>query len=478
MRASGIARRRSLVAGRAVLAALAFVLASDIRPGLAQAVTPAETAVFTIIVTRHGVRAISPLTKSPPTAATEVGSAGPHYVWPSWSPVGDDELTGHGYRLIRLMGEFYRDRQRDKNLPVDCPAKTAYVYADTATRTLATARGLIEGLCGSPDAIEVFHTADTRDKDPIFDATSRLWQLHRMHRAQSRAAVAAVAGSPLSSPVMRHADDFATFQGLLDRRCSGSGCSPIVSAASAIETGTLAGLGGPIATASTYAEDIFLEFAQCRPEDEIARLDGAQLRAAIAAGMRLHVLDYDINARNAYNPLVRAGTLIAHVAAMLDQKAGRTEALRHVGAPDLAGKTLVVVSGHDTQLGALGGILDAHWNPGNGLVRDDMPPGSALVFDLVRGPNGDYGVRLRFAAMALDQYRTEKPIDGGIKFTAVTYTGCPEGGCVMPLTQLESLALTLVAQGLVVDGWDASPSPLPLALLADPDWTKAECRGR
>ena len=28
----------------------------------------------------------------------------------------------------------------------------------------------------------------------------------------------------------------------------------------------LAGLKGPIATASSYAEDVFLEFAQCRPE--------------------------------------------------------------------------------------------------------------------------------------------------------------------------------------------------------------------
>src|SRR5262249_50951679 len=134
--------------------------------------------------------------------------------------------------------------------------------------------------------------------------------------------------------------------------------------------------------------------------------------------------------------------------------------------------------GHDTQLGALGGILDAHWNPGNGIVRDDMPPGSALVFDLVRGPDGDYGVRLRFAAMALEQYRHEKPIDGGIKLTAVAYTGCPEGGCTMPLAQFESLALTLAAQGLVIDGWDASPAPLPLALLADPPWTGPECRGR
>src|SRR5262245_35794706 len=153
MRANGIVRRkRPLSAGRAVLAAVAFVLVSDVHSALAQAAAPPETSVFTVIVTRHGVRAITPLTK---TATAE--SSGPHYEWADWSPVEPDELTGHGYRLMRLMGRFYRDKQGEKNLPVDCPAKTAYVYADTATRTLTTARALIEGLCGSADALEVFH---------------------------------------------------------------------------------------------------------------------------------------------------------------------------------------------------------------------------------------------------------------------------------------------------------------------------------
>jgi hypothetical protein len=200
----------------------------------------------------------------------------------------------------------------------------------------------------------------------------------------------------------------------------------------------------------------------------------------LAAGMRLHVLAYDVNARNAYNPLVRGGTLLAHVAALLDQKAGRP-VLGRMATPDLAGKTLFIFSGHDTQLGALGGILNAHWTPGGGIVPDDMPPGSALVFDLVRGPEGDYGVRLSFASMTLKQYRTDTPLAGEIKLSPVEYTGCPGGGCVMPLAQLESLALTLEAQGLVDDGWDTSPSPLAQdpgssAKLKDPPWTESQCR--
>jgi 4-phytase/acid phosphatase len=461
---------------------LAFVLASQIHLTLAQA--GADTMVFTIIVTRHGVR--TPI--SPPE----------HYDWPDWTEVGPKDehkpyLTGHGYRLMTLMGKFYREAQSDKGLPVDCSGRTAFVYADTEQRTLATAHALIEGLCGSPDAFYVFHARDDDAKDPIFNATDWLSRSGKIDGFASKAAVAAVAGSPYSSLVMQHADDFAKLQRLLDTRCPGGGCKPIVSAASLIEDGKrpnaanegkerLAELKGPLETAHSYSEDLFLEFAQCRPEGQMTSLSSEQLRAALEAAMRLHVLAYDVNARNTYNPLVRGGTLLAHISAMLDQKAGRTAVFRRTATPDLEGKTLAIFSGHDTQLGALGGILNAHWSPEGGIVPDDMPPGSALVFDLVRAPGGEYGVRLHFASMALDQFRTEKPIEGGIKFTPVEYTGCSDG-CVMPLAQFEGLGLTLEKQGFVDNDWDAFSSPLERdhpgssAPLKDPKWTEPQCRG-
>jgi 4-phytase/acid phosphatase len=488
-------RKRPARARRTIPTALAFVLASHINPALAQAGPQPETPVFTIIVTRHGVRAISP----PKHDANS-------YAWPDWSEVGSKDepyLTRHGYRLMTLMGQFYRTAQDAKGLPVDCSGKTAFIYADTAQRTLATAHALIEGLCGSPDALYVFHARDDGAKDPIFDATDWLSQSGKIDGLASKAAVAAVAGSPHSSLVMKHQEDFATFQGLLDTRCPGGGCEPIVSAASLIEGGKkanaaneaaaaaaaiegegkdrLAGLSGPLATASVYSEDLFLEFAQCRPEGQMTSLNSDRLRAALEAGMRLHVLAYDVNARNAYNPLVRAGTLLAHIAAMLDQKAGRTGVFRRIATPVVEGKTLAIFSGHDTQLGALGGILNAHWSPEGGIVPDDMPPGSALVFDLVK-TGGEYGVRLRFASMTLHQFRQGKPIAGGIKLIPVDYTGCSGDGCVMPLAQFESLGLTLEAQGLVHDDWDAFPSrlekdPGSSTALKDPSWTEPQCGG-
>jgi 4-phytase/acid phosphatase len=524
-------RKRPACAGRTALTVLAFVLAfvlaSDIHLALAQAGAQAESTVFTIIVTRHGVRAIS-----------QPDVAGAKYAWPDWGPVNhgyNDELTAHGYRLMKRMGEFYRHDQHRKGLPVDCPAKTSYVYADVppspkpppdpnpakpppaianpAQRTLGTAHALIEGLCGSPDALEVFHATNMSAKDPIFDATNRL----KIDVKASTAAVAKVAGNPLWTIVQQHASDFAAFQELLDTRCDGGGCKPIISGyrkntiikgdklaapEGPIATASaLAALKGPIATASAFSEDVFLEFAQCRPkkeiaqcsqenaqcspEKEIAKLDAMQLQTDLEAGTRLHVVAYDVNARNEYNPRVRGGTLLATIAAMLDQKAGRAAYSRIKLPVDLlTGKTLVIFSGHDTQLGALGGILNAHWNPGDGLVPDDMPPGSALIFDLVRGPGSDYEVSLSFASRTLNQFRDGQPFMGPLKPVAC---GPKNDYCVMGLTDLESRVLKLDKDGFVVKDkvvnvWDASSKPSPqdpgsLAKLKDPPWTESQCRG-
>jgi hypothetical protein len=280
---------------------------------------------------------------------------------------------------------------------------------------------------------------------------------------------------------MQHADDFARFQLLLDTppRCPGGGCKPLeynIPTASRIDSTRhgkpwLAELKGPLATARLYSENIFLEYAQCRPEGKMTSLNDEDLQAAMQAGMRLHVLAHMVNARNHYNPIVRGATLFAHIVDMLDQKAGRPSRLSVTTPPELDGKTLAIFSGHDTQLGALGGILNANWNPEHGIVLDDMPPGSAIVFDLVRRPEGYY-VRATFASMALKQFRNEKLIDEGINL--VTAQG------LLPLTLLEELALWYENMGLVVeDKWnllsspaenDPHPGSWPSGL-SDPSWT-------
>ena len=57
--------------------------------------------------------------------------------------------------------------------------------------------------------------------------------------------------------------------------------------------------------------------------------------------------------------------------------------------------------------------------------------------------------------------------------------GCKAGGCVIPLAQFESLALTLQAQAMVHNDWprySSDPPPQMLEALANPKWTGARCR--
>jgi len=407
------------------------------------------TPVFAIVLTRHGVRSF---THAPPA-----------YTWPDWSPVAPGFLTAHGYRLMTELGAFYRSYLSSIGLPMSCAPGGAFVYADLDERTLETGRALIEGACGSPTALPLNHAADTGPAaaDPLFDGLDDPKIAGAVDTAASRAAVVAAAGTPLAGIVARHAADFAQFQSLLTGRCAGT-CAAVSAGDTAINTKHgLAELVGPIDTASTYAESLFLETAQCGPPVD---------PAALAAAMRLHVLQYDINSRNAYAPFVRGGNMLAHIVGLLERQAGVVDS--DVAVPDISGAHVAFISGHDTQLGALGGILGAHWALGHGLVTDDMPPGGALIFTLYRSPTGVYRVHLAFAYETLEQLRSATVLPAGVALTAVTLDECGGAACDLPLTRLAEISHDIVTRGLALRNWtEMSAAALDRAPLADPNWT-------
>lgn len=435
-----------------LLAAGVLAVALPVR-----AAEPAAKELFAVIVTRHGVRSITSTPKN--------------YAWAPWAPVRPGYLSAHGYRLISYMGRFYRGYFGER-AGFDCRTHGAYVYADVDERTLETARALVEGLCGAPTALPILHERDTSLDDPLFNATAWVASHGKLDVAASRAAVAAAAPAPPSAIVSDHAADFAALQAMLDARClPGYGCASVTDGASGIGAHEgLAELGGPLKVASGYAEDTFLEYAECRPLAAMGADNEVEFVERLQAAMRLHVLAYDVNARNAYNPLVRGGNLFAHVVALLQQKAGIAHPVTAV--PSLGGDSLAIFSGHDTQLGALGGILDAHWHFGDGLVDDDMPPGSALLFELLRTPGGSYAVRVRFAFEELAQFRSASPVPGGIATVPVRLLGCTSDACDVPLSRLADLATRLRQRGFVDARWAApSDAVVPLAPLADPSWS-------
>ncbi len=457
----GFGIRRLPVLAAALAAALAIACA---RTPARAAHAPATTHVrlsFAVVVSRHGVRSIG----APPKA----------YAWATWAPVERDFLTAHGYRLVTYVGAFERRYFASRGITLDCTRKRAYVYADTDQRTLETGRALIEGLCGSPTALPMYHQLDTSgaSEDPLFNATAWMVAHGRTDFARSRDAVLRAAPTPPDAIVTQHADDFSSLQAMLDARClDGTPCTSVIRGASAVRAhGGLAELGGPLATASSYAEDLFLEYAECRPQAQLGDTDPVEFVERLQAAMRLHVLAYDVNARNAYNPLVRGGTLFAHIAAMLEEKAG--EAPASVALPPLAHDRIAIFSGHDTQLGALGGILHAHWHFGSGLVDDDMPPGSALVFELYRTPAGAYRVRLRIVYETLGQFRSATRVAGGVRVAPVRFAGCGGADCSVPLARIAALATALANAGFVDPAWTPdTDAPPELAPLTDPAWSR------
>lgn len=420
-------------------------------PASAHAAPSANRDAFAVIVTRHGVRSIS---KAPP-----------QYTWADWQPVAPSFLTARGYSLMTYMGQFYRVYLATHGLPVSCVSPNVYIYADTDQRTLETAQALVAGMCAKTGSIPVVHNADMpgAGDDPLFNATQWALSQHRINANASREAVMARLPSPPSAIVAAHRPDFDALQRILDARCPGT-CERVAGGSTTIvDKEGLSEIAGPVKTASSYAEDLFLEYAQCRP----GAVDD------LAPAMRLHVLAYDVNSRNSYNALVRAGTLFAHIVAMFEAKAGM--ARDGIAIPDIAGDNAVFFSGHDTQLGALGGILDAHWNPGNGIVRDDMPPGSALIFEMYKRSNGEYRVRLRFAYETSQQYRHYRLVPRGTASVPVTFRGCSGPDCSVPLAHMVALVQGIENLGLVRKEWtNDSSSPVALDPLANPKWTQCK----
>src|SRR4029077_572598 len=103
----------------------------------------------------------------------------------------------------------------------------------------------------------------------------------------------------------------------------------------------LASLSGPVDTGRTWSEDIFLDYAQCG--DITNPFDASQLGQPngtpssgdleeLQKGLEVHVGGYRINGRDdfmnndpsrVYTPFIRGETLLWHIVALMDQRAGR-----------------------------------------------------------------------------------------------------------------------------------------------------------
>jgi 4-phytase/acid phosphatase len=118
--------------------------------------------------------------------------------------------------------------------------------------------------------------------------------------------------------------------------------------------------------------------------------------------LEVHTVYADLMRRTPYLARARGSNLLAHVLHSLEQAATGKPVAGALGKP---GDALLVLSGHDTNLSNLSGMLGLSWKLA-GYQPDDTPPGGALIFSLWRDTgSGKYAVKLRYVAQSLDQMR-------------------------------------------------------------------------
>lgn len=379
-----------------------------------------------VVLSRHGVRA--------PLQSPETLSAWGSHAWPEWN-VSPGSLTERGATLIE--GEWTGLRESlafNGLLPAsECPEKgSVFIYADNEERTLATAKAMLDGLapgCGMP-------VVSSRDKyDPIFHPVRNGLMTSPVLSAGEKANLA---------------DDLADVSAAMDRRlaelsvllgaASPNLCPPgqIPCSLSDIPT-TLnfpkvhshesVSLRGGLAIASTTAELLLLESLEWpqrsqiiaanipvtqpkgpgtpveqkareiilapkndkpgvmplpfRPRWEPAPLSTSDGNIMVNPSTALHFLPVHTRVQNTIQrfPAIARQEGLPLLLFMTEALAG-TSPLREANEAEL-----VILSGHDTNIINVAGLLGLHWK-NTPFPRDSTPPGSMLVFRLWDTPQG------------------------------------------------------------------------------------------
>ena len=355
-----------------------------------------------VVVARHGVRS--------PTKPADWLSRYSAQAWPDW-PVPPGELTPHGAKDVRLMGAWLRADYARRGLwpAAGCPgANDAYAWADGADqRTRASGDALLDG--AFPGCGLTARHGPVGAVDPVFDAVAT--GVCPMDAEAARSAVLARVKGDLDHPAPGYETGKSTFWQMLDPAGAAKSCTPEAGGACFLgghniltaKKGDLK-LEGPLGTASTLTESLYLEYAQGMPREQVG-WGRAGTPDQLASVMGLHTIETDLMRRTPY----LAGHNAARLAqAVIDAVDGR----RGLPAQGTAGTKLVVIAGHDTNLSNLAGVLGVDWTLKD--QPDNTPPDAALVFEVWRAPaNGARFVRVRFIYQTLDQLRDEASLDAG-----------------------------------------------------------------
>ncbi len=374
-----------------------------------------------IVLIRHGIRAP---TKSPDALA--IYAAKP---WVGW-PVAPGQLTPHGAALMRALGGWYRNDLARAGLALgSCrePGRLALI-ADSTPRNRASGEAMLDGLL--PGCRAGYRAFAPGHVDPLF---------HGVDTGENTPGSAA--------PVLPMAALVELQQVLLG--CHDKAC---LTAARAAGKQPLLGEkpAKALKNAGSLSENLMLEYAQGMPLAQVGwgRLDAAGVGRII----RLHNAQFAYAKKNPQAARARGGNLLAHITATLTAAAGGHAALTPL-VPD--GVAALVLVGHDTDLASQAGLLGLDWD--DPAQPDDYPPGGALIFQLLRSPDG-YSVRLRIALPTLAALRAADTSGAGAMYVrTLRLAGCGQRERC-PLARFQALVAQRTGGDTVIAGSGDEPT--------------------
>lgn len=379
---------------------LGLFLIGCVLPARAASSQSNRKLTFVLILTRHGIRA--------PGATPQRLDRYSVDPWPQW-PVRPDYLTDHGYKVLQRFGAWDRNWLRGAGLlsGSGCDTSDIYIYTDSDQRTIRSGEALAEGL--GPSCKIGIHSLPQGTHDPLFHFSAS--SLDATTRPQVMAEIQKSLPGGLHAFTASYQHQLDLLQSVLDGCRAGTICSSkkqpqirlmdIPDSIKSARSHDVVSIKGPVFTAASLAEDLLLEYTQGLPRQEVAwgRVDGTQLREII----NLHTAEFSLRHRTPALARIQMSNLFDHILLTLQQS---VEGHAVNGAFGPAGKKLVVIDGHDTDIAAIAGLLHLHWILDG--RRDDTPPGTQLQFLVFRDRQGRASVQLRIAMQTLEQMRYAK----------------------------------------------------------------------
>ena len=337
-----------------------------------------------------------------------------------------------GHQLMKQFGSFDRLSIAEAGLftPGGCAdAGETYIWPDSDQRTIESGQALAEGLF--PGCALPLHGQPEGENDPLFHPAA-----NGVKPAEADAAFDELTTRVKQSVDIRRDHLIDEMNHVLLSCAPRIGCTPahapemqLLSAPPATVRGKgdhMVDLQGPLAQASTFAEDFLLEYADGMPMEQVGwgKVDTAELGRLLA----LHSDYFELMHRTPAISRVEASNMLFHIARTLEQ---------HVAGKPVAGaigpveSKLVMLVGHDTNLAGIGALLGVHWTLDG--RDDDTPPGTELAFEVWQDAQGAYTVRVTVAMQTLKQLRAMSELTRSAPPAreSLTLPGCTaaEQGC-------------------------------------------------